>query len=111
MTGSEYQKLAMRTCSIPYDRKEDMARHAIFGLTSEAGEVAGIMQKQYQGHEICVDHMKKEVGDCLWMLAEICQVFGFSMDDAMETNIEKLKARYPDGFSQEKSLHRKPGDI
>ena len=32
MTGSEYQKLAMRTCSIPYDRKEDMARHAIFGL-------------------------------------------------------------------------------
>ena len=47
MNGKEYQDLAIRTCSIPYDQKEDMLRHAVFGLTSEAGEVAGIMQKVY----------------------------------------------------------------
>ena len=40
MNGNEYQNLAIRTCSIPYDQKEDMLRHAVFGLTSEAGEVA-----------------------------------------------------------------------
>lgn len=37
VTGNEYQKLAIRTCNIPYDRKTDMIRHAVFGLASEAG--------------------------------------------------------------------------
>lgn len=111
MTGNEYQKLAMRTCSIPRDRKEDMARHAIFGLTSEAGEVAGIMQKKYQGHEIDIDHVKKELGDCMWMIAEACEAFDISLDDVMQTNIDKLKTRYPEGFDPERSLHRDKNDI
>lgn len=110
MTGTEYQKLAMRTCSVN-DNKTDMMRHGIFGLASEAGEVSGIMQKVYQGHEMCKDHMVKELGDCMWMIAEICESLDVSLDDVMETNIAKLRARYPDGFSPEKSLHRKPGDI
>lgn len=67
MTGKEYQKLAMRTCSIPYDNKEGRLHHAVFGLTSEAGEVAGILQKVYQGHEFDKEHIKKELGDCLSM--------------------------------------------
>ena len=50
MTGKEYQALAIRTCSIPYDCKADRLYHAVFGLNSEAGEVAGILQKKYQGH-------------------------------------------------------------
>lgn len=111
MTGTEYQSLAMRTCSIPYERQWDILRHAVFGLTSEAGEVAGILQKQYQGHEFDREHMKKELGDCLWMIAEACYALDFSMDDVMQMNIDKLKARYPDGFSAEHSLHRKAGDI
>ena len=111
MTGNEYQKLAMRTCSIPRDRKEDMARHAIFGLASEAGEVAGIMQKKYQGHEIDIEHVKKELGDCMWMIAEACEAFDISLDDVMQTNIDKLKARYPEGFDPERSLHRDKNDI
>lgn len=111
MTGSEYQKLAMRTCSIPYDRPTDRLYHAVFGLTSEAGEVAGILQKEYQGHEVSKEHIKKELGDCLWMVAEACEALGFSMDDVMETNIEKLRNRFPDGFDAEHSIHRKPGDI
>lgn len=111
MTGNEYQKLAMRTCNIPYDNDEDKLRHAVFGLTSEAGEVAGIMQKVYQGHDFDKEHMKKELGDCLWMIAEACDSLGFNMDDVMELNIEKLKARYPHGFSIDKSLHREKDDI
>lgn len=61
MTGNEYQKLSMRTCNIPYDRKKDMLRHAVFGLTSEVGEVADILQKEYQGHEFDREHMKKRI--------------------------------------------------
>lgn len=76
MNGKEYQKLAMRTCSIPYDNKEGRLHHAVFGLTSEAGEALDL-----------------------------------DMDDVMQTNIDKLKARYPEGFSADRSLHRKEGDI
>lgn len=111
MTGNDYQKLAMRTCSIPCDDLGAMLNHAVFGLTSEAGEVSGILQKVYQGHSVDPMHLKKELGDCLWMIAEACQALGFEMDDVMETNIEKLKARYPEGFSAERSINRARGDI
>ena len=80
-------------------------------MTSEAGEVSGILQKTYQGHEIDFEHVKKELGDCLWMIAEACDAFGFSLDEVMELNIEKLRKRYPKGFSSENSLHRAEGDI
>lgn len=111
MTGNEYQELAMRTCSIPYDQKKEMARHAVFGLTSEAGEVAGILQKEYQGHEVDREHVRKELGDCMWMIAEACAAFDINLDDVMQTNINKLKTRYPEGFTAERSLHREEGDI
>ena len=111
MNGNDYQKLAMRTCSIPYDRKDDRLRHAVFGLTSEAGEVAGILQKVYQGHDFDKEHIKKELGDCLWMIAEACEALDFSMDEVMQLNIDKLKARYPEGFTAERSLHRMTGDV
>ena len=111
MTGNEYQKLAMRTCSIPYDKQDDRLNHAVFGLTSEAGEVAGILQKVYQGHPFDKKHIKKELGDCLWMIAEACETLDFGMDDVMQLNIDKLKARYPEGFDTQHSLHRAEGDV
>lgn len=110
MTPNEYQKLAMRTCSVS-DNKGKMLLHGVFGLAAEAGEVSSIFQKEYQGHEIEGEHVKKELGDCLWMIAEICTAFGFSLEDVMQTNIDKLYARYPNGFDIEHSLHRKVGDI
>ena len=54
---------------------------------------------------------RKELGDCLWMIAEACEALDLDMDDVMQTNIDKLKARYPEGFSADRSLHRKEGDI
>ena len=41
----------------------------------------------------------------------ICESFGWSLDEIMQMNIDKLKARYPEGFTVENSLHRKAGDI
>lgn len=111
MTGSEYQELAMRTCNIPYDNKKDRLHHAVFELTSEAGEVAGILQKTYQGHEFDTRHLMLELGDCLWGIAEACTALDVNLDMVMQMNIDKLKARYPEGFDVEHSLHRKEGDI
>lgn len=53
----------------------------------------------------------KEFGDLLWFIAEYCTAKGWSLDDIMRMNIDKLKERYPDGFKAEQSLHRKAGDI
>lgn len=110
MTVNEYQKKASRTFPL-YSQRDDMIRHSVFGLCSEAGEVAGIFQKKYQGHEIDKEHIKKELGDCLWMIAEACSAFGFTMEEVMESNIEKLLNRYPKGFDAEKSIHREVDDI
>lgn len=106
-----YQKDAMRTRSIPPYDTGAMLSHAVFGLCSEAGEVAGIFQKVYQGHDVNTEHLKKELGDVLWMVAEACDACGFSMSEVMAANIEKLQKRYPEGFDSEHSLHRAEGDI
>lgn len=108
--GNQYQEDAMRTCSIN-DNDKDKLLHGVFGLNSEAGEIAGLFQKEYQGHQIDKEHLVKECGDCLWMIAEILDAIGVDLETCMMKNIEKLKARYPDGFDPEKSLHRKPGDV
>lgn len=106
-----YQIEAMRTCSFQYGEQDKMMRHAVFGLCSESGEVAGILQKVFQGHEFDKEHFKKELGDCLWMIAEACTSVGATLSEIASMNIQKLRERYPDGFDPEKSKNRKEGDI
>lgn len=106
-----YQMEAMRTCSFQYGEQDKMMRHAVFGLCSESGEVAGILQKVFQGHDFDKEHFKKELGDCLWMIAEACTSVGTTLSEIASMNIQKLRERYPDGFDPEKSKNRKEGDI
>lgn len=105
-----YQALASRTIDRSLT-EEQMEKHALFGMASEVGELHGIYQKSYQGHLIDDVHVQKELGDLLWFVAEICTANGWTLETIARMNIEKLKARYPDGFSAERSLHRKVGDI
>lgn len=100
----------MRTMDLNRPPK-DNSYHALHGMVGEIGEIHSIYQKEYQGHEIDDEHLKKEVGDLLWFVAEYCTAKGWSLDDVATLNIEKLKARYPEGFDAEHSLHRKEGDI
>lgn len=110
MTMNEYQDLAART--IRKDLTLTQARqHSLFGLCAEVGELLAIFQKELQGHEINEDHLIKEGGDVLWMLAEFFSTYRIDLDDVATINIAKLKARYPDGFDPDKSIHRKDGDI
>lgn len=110
MTGNDYQRLAART--IPTDKsRAELTKHALFGMVGEIGEIHSIYQKQIQGHDINDAHLKKETGDLCWFIAEFCTVNGWELSDIFGENIAKLVSRYPDGFSSEKSLHRKEGDI
>ena len=110
-TFDEYKKLAMRTACIPESNKHGRLIHAMFGLASEAGEAAGLMQKKFQGHGFDREHMVKELGDCLWMIAEACDALDIPMSEVAKTNIAKLNVRFPEGFSEERSLHRDENDI
>ena len=110
MTIQEYQEKARRTQAPGLSQKERLF-HATLGLTSEAGEVAGILQKKYQGHPVDLEHLIKELGDCLWMISEACDAIETPMEYVMAVNIRKLEKRFPEGFSAEKSLHRKEGDV
>lgn len=110
MTFNEYQGLAARTINTELTDAEK-CMHALHLIASECGEIHGLFQKQYQGHEMDEIHLMKEVGDLLWGMAELCGVFGWSLGDVAEMNIEKLKERYPNGFQAERSIHRQKGDI
>lgn len=110
MTGNEYQALASRTINKEL-KVEEMIMHALHGLSGEVGEIHSIYQKAYQGHDIDENHLKKEFGDLLWFIAEFCTAEGWLLEDVMQSNINKLIDRYPQGFESIKSLNRKEGDI
>ena len=105
MKMTEYQDLAARTINHKLTR-EEMLRHSLFEMCGELGEIHSIYQKVYQGHKIRVEELKEEVGDLLWGIAEFCTVNGWKLEDIALTNIKKLKARYPEGFTEEQSLNR-----
>lgn len=111
MTGNEYQKLAMRTSNKELSPDYHLINGAL-GLAGESGEVADLVKKNWmQGHVLDLDHIAKELGDILWYVAETATAIGYDLDTIMHMNIEKLKERYPDGFSSERSQHREEGDI
>lgn len=110
MTMNEYQELAARTIRMDLTLKQAV-QHGLYGLAAETGEVCGIFQKQLQGHPVDDEHVMKELGDVLWMVAEICTGLRIDLDDVAALNISKLRARYPNGFDPDRSLHRKEGDV
>lgn len=105
MTLNEYQTLARRTQNPALSPREQL-EHALWGMSSEVGEVCSLHQKTHQGHPMDANALRKEIGDVLWMLAELCDVYGFTLEGVAEENIAKLRKRYPDGFDAEHSVHR-----
>ena len=88
---------------------------AAIGISAEGGEFAEIVKKCiFQGKPMDDDaqyHMKRELGDIMWYIAQACIALGISLEDVLDTNIQKLEARYPDGFEAFRSEHRKESDI
>lgn len=120
----EYQHLAMRTLAedveknaphIFADPRAAMHWNAASGIASEAGEINEIYKKVYfHGHpldEATMVHLKKETGDLLWYAMLNCFANGWDPREILAMNIQKLKARYPEGFSTERSMNRASGDI
>ena len=106
MTINEYQKLAMTTLN-PELGKKDVLINGVMGLCGESGEAIDIVKKWLaQGHELDREKLAKELGDIAWYLAETAAAIDMPLEDIFQANIEKLKRRYPEGFSAEKSVNR-----
>lgn len=133
MQGAEYQALAMRTNDKKStdrllnkindlkigNRGEDTPEielggvlNAALDLSGEVGELNDILKKWiFHEKQLDIDHAKKEAGDICWYLAMLCESFGWNFDEIMQINIDKLKARYPEGFDTYRANHRQAGDV
>lgn len=139
MTGNEYQEHAMRTndgkatdrllkemltCDMKYLLQQNLIaedeRHfdiggifnACLGLSGEVGEFNDMVKKWvFHENELDINHAKKEAGDICWYLAMLCESFGWNLEEIMKMNVDKLKARYPEGFDTYRANHRSEGDI
>lgn len=117
MTLNEYQKEALK-----YEREEKdptllspeymRLLNGLMGLNGEAGEAIDILKKHlFQGHVLDRKHIALELGDIAWYLALSADSIGYDLEAILQMNIDKLCARYPDGFDAEKSINRDKKDI
>lgn len=101
--ANTYQMAAMRTAN---EQCLNLA-NAGLGLTGEAGEAADLIKKHlFHGHELDKEALVKELGDVLWYVALAADLIGVKLADIMLLNVAKLRARYPEGFSEERSRNR-----
>ena len=106
MTPNEYQRLAMSTLN-PALSRQDALINGVMGLCGESGEAIDIVKKHlHQGHPLDKDALVKELGDIAWYLAETATALDISLEEVLARNIEKLRKRYPEGFSTQRSQNR-----
>ena len=110
MTINEYQLAALRTAT--YSDTYPRALNGLMGLSGESGECLDLMKKHlFQGHQLDVEHLAKELGDVAWYLAVSAYAIGYDLETIFQMNIDKLKARYPKGFDRSLSMNRCENDI
>jgi NTP pyrophosphatase (non-canonical NTP hydrolase) len=112
MKANEYQELAARTLIEEPDfdiaAKDVMISWNALGLAGEAGEVVDLVKKGiYHQQGIDKTAIKKELGDVLWYISALCKQFDFTLEEVMQQNIDKLNARFPDGYSPERTTYKK----
>lgn len=105
MTLDEYQTLAARTMGVR--TQADQLSNMALGLAGEAGETADMLKKHlFHGKPLDADDVIKELGDVMWYVAGMATAIGVSLDEIAQRNVDKLRKRYPDGFSVEASARR-----
>jgi len=106
VTFDEYERAAARTVN-PSLSPEQRLMDAAAGLSEEAGEVLGHVRKHlFMGHPLVRERVTEELGDALWCLAAVASCIGVTLGDVAATNVEKLRRRYPDGYSDAASRGR-----
>lgn len=100
MNFNEYQKEARKTAIYP--DIDDNITYPALGLCGEAGEVAEKVKKIIRDNNGAWDYknqddIEKELGDCLWYIANLASEFELSLGDIASVNILKLNSRQKRG--------------
>lgn len=116
--SSELSNLLSRLTELEASTDADVPRllTAALGMTAEAGEFTEVVKKIFlQGKSYNDEnafHLKRELGDICWYIAQACMALGTNFDDILQMNYEKLSARYPEGaFDVYRSENRVEGDL
>ena len=118
LPSTDLAALLSRITELDIEQDADVPRllTAALGLTAESGEFTEVVKKIIlQGkpyNEENIFHMKRELGDICWYLAQACMALDTTFDEIIEMNVDKLKARYPGGeFDVHQSENRVEGDV
>lgn len=106
MNYKEYQNLASKTFAEAGDETLNLL-HCAIGASTEAGELMDAFKKHiYYKKELDVVNIGEEIADIQWYLFNLCRLLDLDMEQLLEANIAKLKARYGEKFSTEKAINR-----
>ena len=124
MTPNEYQKLCQRTVMPDSDQCQKLwdspmlhtgLSHVIIAalkLNSESGELSdSIVKHLCYGQQLDTENIKEECGDLLWYISLILEKLNTTMEECMVDNIEKLKIRYPEKFTEKDAKDRKDKQV
>jgi NTP pyrophosphatase (non-canonical NTP hydrolase) len=95
----EYQKLCKKTAQKFKSKEKEILTWGL-GVAGEAGDTAGCIKKTFSHKNNQKAGIRENVGDTMWYLAMICNFMKWDMDEVLRENIEKLKKRYPKGFTK-----------
>lgn len=106
MELEKYQRECLRTANFTGTSTEIVCNMCL-GIAGESGEIVDYLKKVgFHGHIFEKEKLKNELGDLMWYMTVLADYFGINMKDVLSANIEKLKKRYPNGFSEADSIAR-----
>jgi NTP pyrophosphatase (non-canonical NTP hydrolase) len=105
----EYVEFTEQTCAKLENKQLDNL-HMVLGMVTETGELADVFKKNLAyNKEMDWVNIKEEVGDLCFYIASFCRINNLDWEEILETNMKKLKSRYPEKFSQERAINRNLG--
>lgn len=82
--------------------------HASIGMSGESGEILDTLKKTMMyGKELNITNLKEECGDVLWYMSILLHEIDSSFEEIMQQNVDKLRKRYPTGFTEKDAITRK----
>ena len=115
MTSEEYQKLAVKSEPLELSltksklQNQNYVRglHHALGIGTEVGELQDSFKRAlFYNTALDIINIKEELGDVMWYIAGMCNTFGFSLEEVMQINIDKLKKRFPNNFNENDAINR-----
>ena len=96
----EKYNLFVQSCAKPMSSQIENVLHSAIGISGEGGEILDAIKKTWvYNKELDIKNLHEELGDLLFYTQMMCNIFGWTLDELIEANMEKLSKRYPSGYS------------